>query len=216
MAYFNQVAATAWLDLHGFGARGSRQAWLVHQLARLGHEAPAPPHGYYLFVRGELRAYHSGRLDLDHDARAVGIGVLAFLLGIAADEPALRHGGVAAAHAGAAMRVIAAFSSILESRQGPASREPRASARREAPPRREPPRSQPAEPLRDDIALAFEVLGIPIDATQAAVKSRYRALAKEWHPDRFVSDHARAGDAAVRMTQINVAYTAICQARGWT
>jgi DnaJ-class molecular chaperone len=63
--------------------------------------------------------------------------------------------------------------------------------------------------------VAFDVLGIPAAAKQPIVTSRYRALAKEWHPDRFAGDATKANDALSRMTQINIAYAVICRARGW-
>lgn len=59
------------------------------------------------------------------------------------------------------------------------------------------------------------MLGLPSDAQQLAVKSRYRALAKEWPPDHVVGDQAREREAAIRMQHLNVAYAVICRARGW-
>ena len=82
------------------------------------------------------------------------------------------------------------------------------------PPRPPPPPPAAAPPI-DEVAVAFEVLGVPTSATQHEVKARYRALAREWHPDRFVAGHGKASEAAMRMTQLNVAYSIVCDARGW-
>ena len=67
----------------------------------------------------------------------------------------------------------------------------------------------------DEIELAFEVLGLAPSAMQDEAKARFRALAKEWHPDRFTNDAPKLAEARVRMTQINVAYSVICEVRGW-
>lgn len=47
----------------------------------------------------------------------------------------------------------------------------------------------------------YETLGVGIDVTEADLKSRYRALARRWHPDI-----ARTADAAERFLAINEAY----------
>ena len=47
------------------------------------------------------------------------------------------------------------------------------------------------------------------------IKARFRALAKKWHPDRFTSNAPKFAEAGVRMSQISVACSAICEARGW-
>jgi hypothetical protein len=51
--------------------------------------------------------------------------------------------------------------------------------------------SPPAEeaPI-DEVGLAFEVLGLVPSAAQDEVKAGFRALAKEWHPDRKSSSAA--------------------------
>lgn len=48
---------------------------------------------------------------------------------------------------------------------------------------------------------ACKILGVEIGASDAAIKSAYRRLAAEWHPDRNPS-----ADATKRMQQINQAY----------
>jgi DnaJ-class molecular chaperone len=67
----------------------------------------------------------------------------------------------------------------------------------------------------DEVGLAFEVLGLAPSAAHEEVKARFRALAKEWHPDRFTNDDPKSAEADMRMSQINVAYSVICEARGW-
>lgn len=63
----------------------------------------------------------------------------------------------------------------------------------------------------------YEVLGVPRGATDAEVKSAYRALAMKWHPDALrsqgVPEHIveRAGG---RMAKINAAWAAIRKERG--
>lgn len=47
----------------------------------------------------------------------------------------------------------------------------------------------------------YETLGVPRDATPAEIKSAFRRLAKEWHPDRN-----KRPDAAARFRTINEAY----------
>ena len=55
----------------------------------------------------------------------------------------------------------------------------------------------------------------PGGSAEDEVKARFRALAKEWHPDRFTNNAPKLAEAGVRMRQINVAYSVICEARGW-
>ena len=76
------------------------------------------------------------------------------------------------------------------------------------------PALPPAPPI-DELAVAFEMFDLPTTATQAEVKIRYRDLAKQWHPDRFRHNDPNTSEATIRMTQINIAYSVICAARGW-
>ena len=51
----------------------------------------------------------------------------------------------------------------------------------------------------------FEILQVSPTATQAQVRAAYRALARRWHPDRFMAGPEREW-ATVKMAQINAAY----------
>ncbi len=61
--------------------------------------------------------------------------------------------------------------------------------------------TRPAPP-DDPRARAYAVLGLPPDADTPTVKSRYKALVKELHPDRVGGDPA----TLERMKQVNQAY----------
>ena len=61
----------------------------------------------------------------------------------------------------------------------------------------------PSETFRGD---PYEVLDLPVRASEAAIKRRWRELAHEHHPDRAASDPVRAAAATRRMARINAAY----------
>lgn len=52
---------------------------------------------------------------------------------------------------------------------------------------------------------AYELLNIPVTATQEEIRAAYRTMARRWHPDRFMDGPERdwAND---RMAEINAAY----------
>lgn len=54
---------------------------------------------------------------------------------------------------------------------------------------------------------AYEVLNIPPSATREEIRTSYRALARRWHPDRFMEGPERDW-ANEKMAQINAAYRA--------
>ncbi|MGL5085430.1 MAG: J domain-containing protein [Clostridium sp.] len=54
----------------------------------------------------------------------------------------------------------------------------------------------------------YEILGVKSDATQAEIKSAYRALIKQYHPDQY-SDNPLRELAEVKMREINGAYDAL-------
>lgn len=51
----------------------------------------------------------------------------------------------------------------------------------------------------------YTVLGLTPSASDAEVKSAYRALAKKYHPDKYANDAVMAAIAAERMKEINEA-----------
>lgn len=57
---------------------------------------------------------------------------------------------------------------------------------------------------------AYEVLNVPPTATRDEIRSRYRALARRWHPDRFMEGPERDW-ANEKMAEINAAYSACLQ-----
>jgi hypothetical protein len=59
---------------------------------------------------------------------------------------------------------------------------------------------------------AYQVLGVPVSASAAAIKHAYRRLAKRWHPDRCPSGTPAYGEATHMMKLINEAYTSIAHA----
>ncbi len=54
---------------------------------------------------------------------------------------------------------------------------------------------------------AYEVLKIPQNATRDEIRTSYRALARRWHPDRFMEGPERDW-ANEKMAEINAAYRA--------
>lgn len=234
LTYFEFVATSAWLDLGTFNVPDlAIPDWVKAVSRQLGRDWIQLQPGYYLFVRGEVRGYQTGLIDAKRDHYPIGAGIITILLGLALDRPGWVQAGATGLQARASARVIAAFNDILIARATPASHAPHSSSAepprqarhaspRQSPPRQTPPRQPPPPPPPrtaarvDELALAFDTLGVPSTATQPTVKSQYRTLVKEWHPDRYVGDSSKANEAAGRMTQINVAYSVICEARGWT
>jgi len=53
----------------------------------------------------------------------------------------------------------------------------------------------------------YEVLNIPVTATQEEIRAAYRDLARRWHPDRFMAGPERDW-ANEKMAAINAAYRA--------
>ena len=54
---------------------------------------------------------------------------------------------------------------------------------------------------------AYEILKIPQNATRDEIRASYRALARRWHPDRFMEGPERDW-ANEKMAEINAAYRA--------
>ena len=65
----------------------------------------------------------------------------------------------------------------------------------------------------DPLASAFATLGLSRDAPSVAVKRRYRALVRRWHPDQFFNDPQGIADATLMLKAINHAYSTILEHR---
>jgi hypothetical protein len=201
LAYFDLFGKVAWIRPEASPALSD---WITRQNTRLGREGAGFAPGYYLFKDGEACRYETGLVDFELDRLTLGVGAVAGVIALMALDIRLAETARAIARAQAAARVLGAFLEAVGSTPTPTANANTAP----------PPSPPPAQPT-DDAPLAFRVLGIEPTATQAEVKARYRALAKEWHPDRFAGDARQLAEAEARMSQINVAYAFICSARGW-
>ena len=61
----------------------------------------------------------------------------------------------------------------------------------------------------------YKVLDLPITASKDQVRTAYRALARRWHPDRFMEGPERDW-ANEKMAEINAAYHACLRGQGKT
>lgn len=196
-----------WIDTSeiNLGDNATR-SWIDAQHSRIGRPAGAPVRpGYYLFLDGQVWAYHSGLIDFKRDTISLGVGITAAIAALYWQRPLLLDGAIHAASFQASGRVLLCFEAAMAARQQHATQR--------APHQPPPPPAQ--EATIDEVGLAFEVLGLAPSATQDEVKARFRALAKEWHPDRFTNTSPKSAEASLRMSQINVAYSVICESRGW-
>ena len=57
-----------------------------------------------------------------------------------------------------------------------------------------------------DLRHAYAVLGLSPPVTEAALKRRYKSLARRWHPDRYQTDPAGQAEATEKLRDINIAY----------
>ncbi|KAG4189112.1 hypothetical protein ERO13_A08G207100v2 [Gossypium hirsutum] len=55
----------------------------------------------------------------------------------------------------------------------------------------------------------YTILGIRKDASFSDIRTAYRKLALKWHPDRYVTNPAVAGEAKLRFQQIQEAYSVL-------
>lgn len=206
LRYVQEVhqGTACWLDAGEINlADNATRSWIDAQHERMGRPAGAPVRpGYYLFLDGQVSAYHSGLIDFKRDRFSLGVGIAAVIAALYWKNTSLFDTAFDAARIQASVRVLQCFEAAIAG--------PQQYATHEAPPPR------PAEEAAiDEVVLAFEVLGLATSATQNEVKARFRALAKKWHPDRFTNNSTKCAEAGARMTQINAAYSVICEARGW-
>ena len=68
----------------------------------------------------------------------------------------------------------------------------------------------------DDVRRAYAVLGLRPDAPAGQVRRRYKALARQWHPDRHAGEARNEAEAASRMREINAAYHCLAGHRAGT
>lgn len=149
-------------------------------------------------------------IDFQRDKLSVGVGLAAAFVGLMTDDTKWVDGALAAARAQAAARVLRFFAEAIARREAHLQKRTKRKRKRQPPP---PP--PPPVPTVDELTLANETLGVTAAASQNEVKARRRALAKEWHPDRFASDRSKEAEAGIRMQQINAAWSVICEAKGW-
>lgn len=61
----------------------------------------------------------------------------------------------------------------------------------------------------DPIAKAYATIGVPRGASARDLKTQYKRLVRQWHPDRWTNDPAGQAEASVRMRAINDAYATL-------
>ncbi|NEO88169.1 MAG: J domain-containing protein [Spirulina sp. SIO3F2] len=57
-----------------------------------------------------------------------------------------------------------------------------------------------------ELSECYAILGLAAGASLAELKTAYRQLAKQWHPDRFVQDPEKLKQATTQFQKINEAY----------
>jgi hypothetical protein len=71
-------------------------------------------------------------------------------------------------------------------------------------------------PLSDDqlkeLKHAYQVLGVPLEASAHSIRQTYRLLVKRWHPDLYQDGTPAHVEATQMVTLINEAYSAIAHA----
>jgi DnaJ-class molecular chaperone len=65
----------------------------------------------------------------------------------------------------------------------------------------------------DGLDSAYATLGLRRGASAVAVKRRYRALVRQWHPDQFASDPQGVMEATLMLKAVNRAYKTIVEHR---
>jgi hypothetical protein len=65
----------------------------------------------------------------------------------------------------------------------------------------------------DALDSAYATLGLQRGVSAVAVKRRYRALVRQWHPDQFANDPQGITDATLMLKAVNRAYKTIVEHR---
>jgi len=63
----------------------------------------------------------------------------------------------------------------------------------------------------DRLDSAYATLGLGRGASSSAVKRQYKALVKQWHPDRFTGDPQGVAEATMMLKAVNHAYSTILE-----
>ena len=107
-----------WVDAGEINlSRDATRSWIDAQHARLGRPAGSPVRpGYYLFLDGQVWAYHSGLIDFKHDLAWVGVGIVAGIAALHWQSTFLFDQAFHAARFQASARVIDAFEAVMAER----------------------------------------------------------------------------------------------------
>ncbi|RKG73953.1 hypothetical protein D7W79_24235 [Corallococcus exercitus] len=162
-----------------------------------------PPAGYYLFIRGAPVAFHPAAVDLDQDGSLLLAGAATAFAGFFLKSPEVvkiaTHMGVWAAGDRAAAFFVEQIKQLFSES---------ASAAEETLPVDENDRD---EPLR----MAYELLGLSLDASETEVRSAYRNRVMECHPDRAGRNPVAQERANRRTAEVNAARDYIWRVKGY-
>jgi hypothetical protein len=64
----------------------------------------------------------------------------------------------------------------------------------------------------NELKRAYQVIGVPLEASAHSIKQSYRRLVKRWHPDLYANNSAAYAEASQMAKLINKAYAAIARA----
>jgi DnaJ domain len=64
----------------------------------------------------------------------------------------------------------------------------------------------------ENLTHAYQVLGVPVDASERAIKQAYRRLVKRWHPDLYQSGTVAHAEAVQMTKLLNEAHSTIAHA----
>ena len=158
--------------------------------------------GYWLIRRSEVLAWDAG-LPIATDARTLAHGALlgAIWSGLTRNLSFVARALRLAADEAAAQRMAVAFHAAAP-----------------APPPPPPPRPPPASPrsAADELARAYQTLGVSPTATDQEVNQAWRRLRVELHPDRAARDPAEFERRSRASVELNRARDIIFADRGRT